>query len=110
MGSPSEGYQVDISAEYGFVCIRFKLKSLGVDPNFAEFIGLDVKKKLMHFYISINLERISDMSDEQLQRLTYSELRKREDFACIISLQWTQSIIAYMVNLVFHAALTSKSD
>jgi len=56
------------SVEYGFVCINFDLKVLGVEPSFAEFIELDPAKALrleLHFNMEKLLE--SELSDQELE-------------------------------------------
>ena len=82
--------QVDKSAEYGFACIRLDLRSLGVDPSHARFVELDAQKEKAHLHLEVffNMDAISRLSDEQLQSLTYSELRA--DSQGLAELRWTQ--------------------
>ena len=79
--------QLDESAEHGFVCIRLDLRSLGVDPSHAQFIELDTQKARLHLEVFFNMGALSKLSDEELQSLTYSELRA--DSRGLAKLTWT---------------------
>lgn len=64
---------VHLVPEMGLFMVKFDMRGLGISPQYASFIDLDISKNL-NLEMKLNTSKFLNMTVEEMQRLTFKEL------------------------------------